>query len=158
MENASKALLMAGGVLISLLVVGSLVLLFANLEDYQNKTNISKENLEIAKFNNQFEPFNKEDLSLIELKSVYNKLVSHNTKYKGYLEYQIEHNINESLVRNNKKNNKDNKEIIDGFFEKNSKKFIDIPEEEKINRVFSCEKIEYKDGRICRMKFKDITI
>ena len=79
MENASKALLMAGGILIALLIIGSLVLLFANLQDYQNKTDISSKQSQIAEFNNQFEPYNKKDLTLMELKSIYNKIISNNT-------------------------------------------------------------------------------
>ena len=59
MENASKALLIAGGILLALLIIGSLVLLFSNLQDYQNKTNISVRQSQIAEFNNQFEPYNK---------------------------------------------------------------------------------------------------
>ena len=35
MENASKALLMAGGILISLLVIGALVLMFNQIGDYE---------------------------------------------------------------------------------------------------------------------------
>ena len=35
MENASKALIMAGGILIALLVLGALLLMINNLSDYQ---------------------------------------------------------------------------------------------------------------------------
>lgn len=35
MENASKALIMAGGILIALLVIGALVLMFNQLSYYQ---------------------------------------------------------------------------------------------------------------------------
>ena len=36
MENASKALIIAGSVLIALLVIGALMLMFNNLTTYQN--------------------------------------------------------------------------------------------------------------------------
>ena len=36
MENASKALLMAGGILIALMILGALILMFTNLSDYKN--------------------------------------------------------------------------------------------------------------------------
>ena len=36
MENASRALVMAGSILIGLLVLGALILLFRNLSSYQN--------------------------------------------------------------------------------------------------------------------------
>ena len=137
MENASKALLMAGGILLSLLILGSLVLLFSNLQDYQNKSDISTKQAQIAKFNNQFEPYNKSDLSLMELKSVYNKIVSNNTKN---LEYRIDTNIEE-------------------VYSNITQDFSQIEEEDKQNKVFKCIKIEYnnQDGRISLMKFEDIT-
>ena len=39
MENASKALIMAGGVMIALLIIGSLLLMFNNLSSYQVGSN-----------------------------------------------------------------------------------------------------------------------
>ena len=55
MENASKALIMAGGVLIALLIIGSLLLMFNNLSSYQD-TNIKEtRTAQIIEFNNQFE-------------------------------------------------------------------------------------------------------
>lgn len=150
MENASKALLMAGGMLIALLILGSLVLLFANLQDYQNKTNISKKQAEIAEYNNQYEPFNKSNLTLMELKSVYNKIESNNEKNP---EYEIKHNIDNTLLNNKSKSG----DISNYFFEENGKKFTGISEEEKINRVFACKDIKYTDGRISYMQFSDET-
>lgn len=137
MENASKALLMAGGILLALLVIGSLVLLFSNLQDYQNKSDASIKQSQIAEFNNQFEPFNKKDLSLMELKSVYNKIVSNNKKNP---EYTINNNI-KSVYPN-----------IDAPFN-------EIEEQEKINKVFRCTAIEYENsgGRISSMNFEDVT-
>lgn len=134
MENASKALLMAGGVLISLLVIGALVLMFGNLQDYQIKINASIDQEEIAKFNNEFEPYNKKDVTLTELKSVYNKIMNNNALHP---EYEIETNIKRSVYSN-----------IEEQFEK-------IPEDDKINMRFECTEILYENdgGRISQMNF-----
>lgn len=136
MENASKALLMAGGILIALLIIGSIVLLFANLQDYQNKSDASVKQSQIAKFNNQFEPYNKDDLTLMELKSVYNKIVSNNTKYP---EYEIDTNI-------------------DVVYSNINVPFSQIEEEHKQNKIFKCTAIEYKnpDGRISKILFAEV--
>ena len=136
MENATKALLMAGGVLITLLVIGALVLMFSNLQDYQIKNNASIEQTEIADFNNQFEPYNKKDLTLMELKSVYNKIISNNEIHP---EYTISTNIKSSRAYLN----------IEMPFD-------EIAEDEKINRRFRCINIEYENsgGRISKMEFK----
>ena len=134
MENASKALLMAGGILIALLVIGALVLLFSNLQDYQIKTNASEVQAEIANFNNQFEPYNKNNLTLMELKSLYNKILSEQP------EYTINTNIKTKAYPDIDKN------------------FSEIAEDEKITKVFKCTKIEYKNpgGRVSNIEFKKI--
>lgn len=137
MENASKALLMAGGILIALLVIGALVLMFSNLQDYQIKTNASNQQTEVANFNNQFEPYNKNNLTLMELKSVYNKIISNNSKYP---EYYIDTNIYPNV------------------YDKIKKSFSQIEESDKITKVFKCTSIEYKnpDGRISKMIFANV--
>ena len=123
-------------ILIALLILGSLVLLFANLQDYQNKTDSSTKQSQIAAFNNQFEPYNKDDLTLMELKSVYNKIVSNNKKYP---EYVIQTNI-ETVYSNI------------------NIAFSQIEEEHKQNKIFECTVIEYNnpDGRISRMFFAEV--
>lgn len=137
MENASKALLMAGGILIALLILGALILLANNLADYQNKQDVSTKESQIAEYNNQFEPYNKQDLSLMELKSLYNKIESNN---KLYPEFKIETNI---------------KEIYTDI----TKDFKQISEEDKQRKVFSCIKMERngEEGRINEMSFEDVT-
>ena len=106
---------MAGGILIALLVIGALVLMFSNLQDYQIKTNASNQQTEVANFNNQFEPYNKNNLTLMELKSVYNKIISNNSKYP---EYYIDTNIYPNV------------------YDKIKKSFSQIEESDKITKVF----------------------
>ena len=65
MENASKALLMAGGILIALLILGALIMMFTSLQDYQNTNDAQTKNSQIAQFNNQFEPYNKDGKTII---------------------------------------------------------------------------------------------
>lgn len=151
MENASHALLIAGGILIALLILGSLVMLFTNLQDYQNKTDISVKQAQIADFNNQFEPFNKTGLTLMELKSIYNKITSNNIKHP---EYTINHNIDTNLL--NIKADPLNGDIASNFF---TGDFRVLPESEKMNRRFNCNLLEYKNegGRISKMEFEDTT-
>ncbi len=136
MENATRALVMAGGILIALLIIGALMLTFNNLSSYQKSNNDSKKTSQIAEFNNQFEPYNKKDLTLMELKSIYNKIQSNNAKYP---EYAITHNINNVYS------------LIDDEFK-------EIKEEDKQNRVFECTKIEYENegGRISNMEFTKV--
>lgn len=137
MENASKALIIAGGILITVLILGSLALLFTNIQVYQNDSDSSKKQSQIGEFNNQYEPYNKSDITLAELKTVYNKIVSNN---KQYPEYEIHTNIQE-------------------VYENIAENFKELPEEDKINKVFKCTEIEYKnlDGRISLINFEEVT-
>ncbi len=149
MENASKALLMAGGILIALLILGALVLLMTNLQTYQNANNDMTKNSQIAEFNNQFEPYNKNNLTLMELKSVYNKIESNNAQHP---EYTIDHNINAELL-------KTKAGLANSDYEKflTATGFRTIDDEKKQNLKFKCIEgsIEYKnlDGRISKMYF-----
>ena len=153
MENAAKALLMAGGVLIALLVIGSLVLLFTNLQDYQNKTDASVLEAQIAKYNSQYEPYNKKGLTLMELKSVYNKIVSNN---KENPEYEIYTNINDSSSRGAKVKTI-SVPIYNYYMIKDFKE--EIEERHKQLKRFDCIDIKYDGigGRISLINFADST-
>ena len=146
MENATRALTMAGGILIALMILGALFLMFNNLSSYQNQNDTSTKSTQIAEFNNQFEPYNKKDnLTLMELHSVYNKVNSNNTKnpeYKIEMIYEFNSNHEDGNLKENFKSN-----------------FTAIEEAEKVNSTFSCINIENKgvDGRISKIVFKDTT-
>ena len=135
MENATRALTMAGGILIALMILGALFLMFNNLSSYQNQNDTSTKSTQIAEFNNQFEPYNKDNLTLMELHSVYNKVNSNNTKnpeYKIEMIYEFNSNHEDGNLKENFKSN-----------------FTAIEEAD----------IEYKgvDGRISKIVFKDTT-
>ena len=91
MENASKALIMAGAVLISLLVISLLVIFFNNLRDMQN-INLSAEQVQqAAEFNKQYDVYAR-DVYGSELLSIANKIVDYNKREsdnKGYTELNI---------------------------------------------------------------------
>ena len=145
MENATRALTMAGGILIALMILGALFLMFNNLSSYQNQNDTSTKSTQIAEFNNQFEPYNKDNLTLMELRSVYNKVNSNNTKNPEYIIemiYEFNSNHEDGNLKENFKSN-----------------FTAIEEAEKMNSTFSCINIESKgvDGRISKIVFKDTT-
>lgn len=83
MENASKALLMAGGILIALLVVGALLLMFNQLSEYESSNSDLAKTEQLAKFNEEFVQYNREDLEGVSLISLTNKVVDYNKKTGG---------------------------------------------------------------------------
>ena len=86
MENASKALIMAGGVLIALLIIGILVVFFNNLSDWQKISQTSEEVEQITEFNKQYDVYER-NVYGSELLSIANKIDDYNKREsnnKGY--------------------------------------------------------------------------
>lgn len=80
MENASKALLMAGGVLISLMVLGALLLMFNSLSNYQESGTQDTREAQVIEFNNQYETYNRTNVRGSELYSLLNRVVDYNRR------------------------------------------------------------------------------
>lgn len=91
MENASKALLMAGGVLIGLLVIGALVLMVNQLGSYQKQNVGTEQEKQIAQFNQEFTRFTEQRIDGTDIISLVNKVIDYNTRSGGVnsLNYDI---------------------------------------------------------------------
>lgn len=139
MENATRALTIAGGILIALMILGALMLMFNSLSSYQNQNDSLEKTTQIAEFNNQFESYNKNELTLMELKSVWNKIQSNNAKNP---EYPIQTNIDEVYTN------------IDRDFSN----ILYFSENDKQMKKFKCTVIEYNNdgGRISGIYFEDV--
>lgn len=85
MENASKALIMAGSMLIALMILGALLLMFSNLSSYQEVHTQSTREDQVIEFNNQFETYNRTDVRGNDLLSLVNRAINYNrtNSYKG---------------------------------------------------------------------------
>ena len=80
MENASKALLMAGGVLIAILIIGALILMFNSLSDYQNTNQQTNLEAQVVEFNNQYVTYDNENVRGSDLYSLLNKVIDYNRR------------------------------------------------------------------------------
>lgn len=78
MENATKAILVAAGLLIAIIVASMAVFLYGIISEfYQTKqNNISEEQL--AEFNQQYSAYDRDDVSGFELVSLINKTIDFN--------------------------------------------------------------------------------
>ena len=157
MENASKALLMAGGILIALMILGALIMMFTNLGMFQDQSEAKKKQDQIAKFNSEFEPYNKQKLSLMELKSVYSKIESNNSKIDAYL-IRINNNPNiqdgiRDVLLDAVNHSTAHTPLDSNDFYNN---FSAIDDEHKQKRVFICDgmDIDPNTGVICNMSFR----
>lgn len=92
MENASKALIMAGGVLISLMVIGLLVLFYNNLSGMQKIKTDSEIEQQATEFNKQYDVYAR-DVYGSEILSIANKIADYNKREadnKGYTPIDLE--------------------------------------------------------------------
>ena len=80
MENASKALIMAGSVLIALMIIGALILTFSNITAYQETNTRSTRSTQMAEFNSQYETYNRKDVRGSDLYSLLNKAIDYNRR------------------------------------------------------------------------------
>jgi len=80
MENASKALIMAGSILIALMIIGALLLMFNNLSSYQNTGIQDTREAQVIAFNNQFETYNRTNVRGSDLYSLLNRVVDYNRR------------------------------------------------------------------------------
>ena len=79
MENASKALLIAAGILVGLIVISMIMVSYRQISSYYQ----TKEQLEISKqtnnFNEKYIPYNRDDVRGSDLLSLINRIVNFNT-------------------------------------------------------------------------------
>lgn len=80
MENASKALLLAGGLLITLIIISMLVLVTNSLISYQSENSGLSEIDILTAFNNEYESYNREDVRGNELYTLASKVIDYNRR------------------------------------------------------------------------------
>ena len=93
MENASKALIIAGGVLIAILVISLLVYFYSSLKNLQAANYSVDISEQMAEFNKQYDVYYRNNIYGSELLSLTNKVVDYNTKYReddGYTKLDLE--------------------------------------------------------------------
>lgn len=99
MENASKALIIAGSVLIALVIIAALVFTYNKLTELEQTKTTIDETSKMTEYSKRFEQYNKtlygsELLSLANLQEDYNKTQSNE---KGYTQVTIMVTIHKSV-------------------------------------------------------------
>ena len=81
MENVSKALMIAGGIMIAIIVVSILVFGFTRLRKYQNSQDENVKVMQIAEYNKKFDSYNKNVVKGYEIVSLSNLAYDTNKRY-----------------------------------------------------------------------------
>lgn len=80
MENASKALIMAGTILIAIMVVSLFFLMFNSLSDYQATNQKTTAEQQVVAFNNEYAGYARDNVRGTELVSLLNKVIDYNER------------------------------------------------------------------------------
>ena len=156
MENASKALLMAGSVLISLIVISLLVMSFTSLKNLQQEKENIKHIDQAEEFNRQYEAYAREVygseiLSLVNKIDDYNKTEAEN---EGYTRIEISVNFKNDFNYSTyfKKGVYDSTKLLNEIAKVGTNKAIIT---ELKGRKFKFESFEYdkNTGRIIKMSY-----
>ncbi len=167
MENASKALLIAGEILIAILLLGVLVYGYNNLSYFMEDKQTDTQRQQLTAFNKQYESYNRKLLRGVDVISVMNKAISNNTKYEGESYYNIDVTFEMAEACVYYKDSKNGIQKREGVFEvgtiykmeefsskipAGSEAFTDFK-----RRVFDCTEIKYNStsGRVNYMHFKE---
>lgn len=129
MENAAQALLIAGGILLAILTLSLLVYTFGNASTIFNAQDKENETARLAKWNAEWEAYNKQLLYGTEVLTVVNKAEQNNSEY----EYKV------TVTIISKPDDKTIEEYLSGL---------------KTN-IFKCDSMTYneKTGRVEEIKF-----
>ena len=160
MENASKALLIAGGVLIAILILGTVIYSYRTTSSYFSEAEQVKVSEQLAEFNNQYESYHRNLLRGTEVVSVINKASDNNTRYFDEPNYniQIEFEMKEAIVYKKDGTNADitfkigQRYNLSSFSQirQNADAFTDFK-----RRIFDCKEVRYNSqtGRVNYMLF-----
>ena len=99
MENATKALIMAGAVLITIIVLGLFMYFWARLEEFPKQQEEIKEKKQITEFNREYESYDKDKMYGVDVVTIMNKVINNNKNYADietgeYLKGRDNHFIN----------------------------------------------------------------
>ncbi len=171
MENASKALLIAGGVLIAMLMVGLLVYSFGSISGYFKEEETKEQVEQLAAFNNQYEAYNRKLLRGTDVVSIVNKVLDNNKRYEDEQEYQMSMEFEMVEAMSYKKvKDEDGKVVVvgttDAVFDINKRynqnNFLNIKNNSEAftdfkRRVFDCVEVNYSKttGRVNYLRFKE---
>lgn len=82
MENASRAIVIAGGILIGLITISLFYYIFNRVSEFKDITNNDTQQQELLDFNQGYEAYNKKIMYGADVISVLNKAIDNNTRNK----------------------------------------------------------------------------
>ncbi len=155
MENASKALIMAGGILVGLLIISLAVYLFVDFGKTASDINNQNAEQQVVEFNSRFVKYesNKDkdgnwQTTIYDIISLAGYAKENNEYYADSSDEQISVNIVASPVSNNIQRLSDYRSLMSQYMYDGSGTAL---------RKFSCESISYNTrGKVKVINFKTV--
>lgn len=170
MENASKALVIAGGMLLAIMIVGLLVWGYTNISKYRQSQVESQAREQISEFNKKFETYNKKTVRGYQMISLANLARDINERYSeddGYQNVTIimkmkegeilaEATTNEKVQETRYRDYYDMGKYVENIYEglnSNNKNYFK-------ELYFECEDVQYDslNSRVTRMVFTQVGV
>ena len=81
MENASKGLMIAGSILLTIMVVGMLVYFLSQYRQFPQAQTEAQRAAQVTKFNREYESYDKKKMYGTDVATIVNKAINNNKKY-----------------------------------------------------------------------------
>lgn len=144
MENASKALIIAGSVLIAILVISLLVVFYNNIKEFQNANHQVDILEQISEFNKQYDVYYRDNLFGSDILSIANKVVDYNIREsntEGYSRIETSVKFKTGISPNGEKlidsKKKYNAQELNKISQNLEKKVTDIGKEKYAGKTIS---------------------
>ena len=155
MENATKALIIAGGMLIAMLIVGLLTWGYTQLRSLQQTNVEEEERQQVVDFNERFEAYNKKVVRGYQMISLSNLVYDTNTRYTEEVGYTPVTIIVDGLSSETAE-----KEDLESYIQD---KYDTMTSNEKNafkQLYFECTDVKYdaKNSRVVSMNFRRVNV
>lgn len=158
MENASKALMMAGGVLIGMMLLSLIVFTFQYTADFAKSYEDINEQNRLAAFNNQFEVYNRKGVKMQEIITIVNLAKDLNSK--NGVENNEADPLYIKIVCESKSLEKYNSDDLYLYMENNTFVPAEIAGKDEngntkmILQLYRCKQVQYSEsGKVATMIF-----
>ena len=98
MENASKALIMAGGVLLTMLIIALVIFARSKFSEFYDNEDSLTGISNVSEFNKRFTTYQRDDVHGYELLSLANKVSDYNIRYSNAIGAQNDQQYNKVIV------------------------------------------------------------
>lgn len=164
MENATKALTMAAGVLIAILIIALIYLLINSISESSEQDELALKAQQTAEFNKAYESYDKPLMRGTEVISVINKAMDNNLRYIDDEQFQIQIEVELTSEIEVPQENGSTITVYPGVYTESSQEYQQLIGNEETLKIlkrkyFKCTNLKYNsDARVNYMSFAELDV